>query len=104
MIGYWVGRIFFITNIVQFRIEQLRDNPTIKSDCYLIMVLFVEQLTELVIKTCKSSFNSRFHWSNGTVTNGNGNVIGFDASLSVTIVFSVIILFMVEKNASIFQH
>ncbi len=104
MIGYWVGRVFFITNIVQFGIEQLRDEPTIKSDCYLIMVLFVEQLTDLVIKTCKSSFNSRFHWSNGTITNGNGNVIEYDASLSVTIVFSVIILFMVEKNASIFQH
>ena len=104
VIGYSVARVFFITNIVQFGIEILRDEPTIKSDCYLIMVLFVEQLTELLIKTCKSSHKSRFHWSNGTVTNSNRNVIGVDAIISVTIVFSVIILFMVEKNASIFQH
>ncbi len=46
MIGYSVARVFFNTNIIQFGIEQLRDEPTSKSDCYLIMVLFVEQLTE----------------------------------------------------------
>ncbi len=104
VIGYSVARVFFITNIVQFGIEILRDEPTIKSDCYLIMVLFVEQLTELLIKTFKSLFNSRFNCRNGTITYGNEIVLGLDASLSVSIVFSVIILFMVEKNASIFQH
>ena len=104
VISYWVGRVFFITNIIQFGIEQLRDEPTIKSDCYLIMVLFVEQLTELVIKICKCSFNSRVEWSKGMVTNGNGYIIAFDVVISVSVVCSVIILFLVEKYSSIFQY
>ncbi len=104
VISYWVGRVFFITNIIQFGIEQLRDEPTIKSDCYLIMVLFVEKLTELVVKICKSSFNSRLEFYKGMVTTGNGYIIAFDVVISVSVVCSVIILYLVEKYSSIFQY
>ncbi len=102
IIGYLVGRVLFITNIVQFGIEQLRDEPTIKSDNYLIMVLFVEKLTEIVIKTCKSSFNFRYKLQNDIISVSNGSIIAFDVCFSVSVVISVIILFLVEKYSSIF--
>ncbi len=104
VISYWVGRVFFITNIIQFGIEQLRDEPTIKSDCYLIMVLFVEKLTELVVKTCKISFDSTLAIHKSTVFISNRIIIGFDVGFSISVVFSVIILFVVEKYSFIFQH
>ncbi len=59
IIGYLAGRVLFITNIVQFGIEQLRDDPTFKSDFYLVMVLLADQLTELAIKVYKSLFDLR---------------------------------------------
>ncbi len=104
MIGYSVSRVFFIMNIIQFGIEQLRDEPTSKSDCYLIMVLFVEQLTELVIKICKSSFISMLAIHKNTVFIPNGSIIAFSVGFSVSVIFSVIILIVVEKYSSIFQH
>ena len=94
----------FITNIVQFGIEQLRDDPTFKSDFYLVMVLFADQLTELVIKTCKSQFNFRYKLQNDIISVSNGSIIAFDVCFSVSVVISVIILFLVEKYSSIFEH
>ncbi len=94
----------FITNSVQFGIEQLRDDPTFKSDFYLAMVLFADQLTELVIKTCKSQFNFRYKLQNDIISVSNGSIIAFDVCFSVSVVISVIILFLVEKYSSIFEH
>ncbi len=104
IVGYLVGRVLFITNIVQFGIEQLRDDPTFKSDFYLVMVLFADQLTELLIKTCKSQFNFRRKLHNNIISISNGSIIAFDVCFSVSVVISVIILFLVEKYSSIFEH
>ncbi len=104
IVGYLVGRVLFITNIVQFGIEQLRDDPTFKSDFYLVMVLFADQLTELVIKTCKSQFNFRWKLQNNIISISNESIIAFDVCFSVSIVISVIILFLVEKYSSKFEH
>ncbi len=104
IIGYLVGRVLFITNIVQFGIEQLRDDPTFKSDFYLVMVLLADQLTELVIKVYKSLFDFRWKVQNNIIFMSNGSIIAFDVCFSVSVVFSVIILFLVEKYSSKFQH
>ncbi len=97
VISYWVGRVFFITKIIQFGIEQLRDEPTIKSDNYLIMVLFVEKLTELVIKTCKSSFNFKWLLRGNFVSIDNKTIIFLHVCFSISVLCSVIILFVVER-------
>ncbi len=96
--------VLFITNIVQFGIEQLRDDLTFKPDFYLVMVLFADQLTELVIKTCKSPFNFRYKFQNNIISVSNGSIIAFDVCFSVSVVISVIILFLVEKYSSIVEH
>ncbi len=104
IIGYLAGRVLFITNIVQFGIEQLRDDPTFKSDFYLVMVLLADQLTELVIKVYKSLFDLRWIVQNNIIFMSNGSIVAFDVCFSASVVFSVIILFLVEKYSSKFQH
>ncbi len=104
IISYWFGRVFFITNIIQFGIEQRRDEPTIKSDYYLTMVLFVEKLAELVIKTCRSSFNFKRVLYGSFVFIDIKTIIFLHVCFSISVVCSVIILFVVERYSSIFEH
>ncbi len=104
IVSYWVARVFFITNIIQFGIEQLRDEPTIKSDYYLTMVLFVQKLAELVIKTCKSSFNFKWLLRGSYVPIDIKTIIFLHVCFSISVVCSVIILFIVERYSSIFEH
>ncbi len=52
-IFYYLERVFFITNIIQFGTDHLRDMPTSKSDCYIHLVLFVENFAELLVNASK---------------------------------------------------
>ncbi len=40
-IFYYLGRVFFITNIIQFGTDQIRDMPSSKSDRYTHLVLAI---------------------------------------------------------------
>ncbi len=82
IIGNLVGRVLFITNIVQFGIEQLRDDPTFKSDFYLVMVLLADKLTELVKKVYKSLFDLKWIVKNNILFMSNGSIVAFDVCFS----------------------
>ncbi len=104
-ICYYLGRVFFNTNIIQFGTDQLRDLPTSRSDCYIHLVLFVEQLAKLLVYASKSLasgkiyLNSHYH----SVYISTANAVIYETWFAVPVVLSIIVIFLVEKYSAAFM-
>ncbi len=104
-ICYYLGRVFFNTNIVQFGTDQLRDLPTSRSDCYIHLVLFVEQLAKLLVYASQSLasgkiyLNSHYH----SVYISTANAVIYETWFAVPVVLSIIVIFLVEKYSAAFM-
>lgn len=105
LIGYFLGRVFFLANLIQFGTDQLRDMPTAKSDAYIHLVMFIKHFANLFVKVWKSLASSRIKLDNpaNIVQHHNTiNAVVFELCISASIILSVTIIFLVEKHSNKF--
>ena len=105
LLGYYLGRVFFLTNIIQFGTDQIRDSPTQNSVLYIHMFFWSSNLTNMLSKTFSSLPNREL-----IILDSNNNIINIDSTkvvllevcLSISAIFSIIILFIVQKYSDYF--
>ena len=96
---YCIGDVIFVSNIVQFGTDQLRDAPTRYSVCFIYAYLWTDSLSNLI--------TSVTNWpGHEIIINSHLDLIAFDkvrtilitVVLSVSVVSSIAILVLVHKN------
>ena len=101
LLGYYLGRVFFLT---QFGTDQLRDSPTQNSVLYIHIFLWSSNLTNMLSKT----FSSLPHHE--IILDPYHNILNIDSTkvvllevyLSISAIFLIIILFIVQKYSDYF--
>ena len=104
LLGYYLGRVFFLTNVIQFGTDQLRDSPTQNSVLYIHMFFWSSNLTNMLSKT----FSSLPHHE--IILDSYHNILNIDSTkvvllevcLSISAIFSIIMLFIVQKYSDYF--
>ena len=103
LLGYYLGRVFFLTNIIQFGTDQIRDSPTQNSVLYIYIFFWSSNLSLLL----SMAFSSIPHHE--IIPNSyhplNIDPIAlylFQVSLTISVIFSIIILFIVQKYSDYF--
>ena len=102
--GYYLGRVFFLTNVIQFGTDQIRDSPTQNSVLYIHMFFWSSNLTNMLSKT----FSSLPHHE--IIISSYHNILNIDSTkvvllevcLSISAIFSIIMLFIVQKYSDYF--
>ena len=100
LLGYYLGRVFFLTNIIQFGTDQIRDSPTQNSVLYIHIFFWSSNLTNMLSKTFSSLPNREL-----IILDSYNNILNIDSikvvllevCLSISAIFSIIILFIVQK-------
>ena len=96
---YCIGDVIFLSNIVQFGTDQLRDAPTRYSVCFIYAYFWIDSFSNLI--------TSVTYWpGHEIIINSQVNVIAFDkvraimiaVVLSVSVLSSIAILVLVHKN------
>ena len=104
LLGYYLGRVFFLTNIIQFGTDQIRDSPTQNSVLFIHIFFWSSNLTNMLSKT----FSSLPHHEIILVPNHNilnidsTKVVLLEVCLSISAIFSIIMLFIVQKYSDYF--
>ena len=104
LLGYYLGRVFFLTNVIQFGTDQIRDSPTQNSVLYIHMFFWSSNLTNMLSKT----FSSLPHHE--IILDSYHNILNIDSTkvvllevcLSISAIFSIIMLFIVQKYSDYF--
>ena len=105
--GYYLGRVFFLTNVVQFGTDQIRDSPTQNSVLYIHIFFWSSNLSNLLSMTFSSiphhEITLPVTYHNNTINNIDPTALYlFQVSLSMSAIFSIIILFIVQKHSDYF--
>ena len=103
VLGYYLGRVFFLTNIIQFGTDQIRDSPTQNSVLYIYIFFWSSNLSLLLSMTFSSIphheiIPNSFHLLNIDPT----ALYLFQVCLTISAIFSIIILFIVQKYSDYF--
>ena len=102
--GYYLGRVFFLTNVVQFGTDQIRDSPTQNSVLYIYIFFWSSNLSHLLSMTFSSipHHEIKLTYHNNTINIDPTALYLFQVSLSMSAIFSIIILFIVQKHSDYF--
>ncbi len=102
---YYLGRVFFVTNIIQFGIDQLQDMPTTISDAYIHIFFLVEQIANILVKTFKSIPDDRIELNpyRHIVHISVSNAVVYEVCISLSVIVSVAVLFLTNKYSSMFK-
>ena len=102
--SYYLGRVFFLTNVVQFGTDQIRDSPTQNSVLYIYIFFWSSNLSHLLSMTFSSipHHEIRLTYHNNTINIDPTALYLLQVSLSMSAIFSIIILFIVQKHSDYF--
>ena len=102
--SYYFGNIFFLVNIIQFGIDQLRDSPTQYSVLFIHMFFWSNNFSHLLSKIFSSLSNQEIILNSyiKIVEIDTTQLILFEVCLSVSTMFSTIILFLVQRYSNYF--
>ncbi len=102
---YYLGRVFFVTNIIQFGIDQLQDMPTTISDAYIHIFFLVEQVANILVKVFKSIPDDRIEMDayRHIVHISVSNAVVYEVCISLSVIVSVAVLFLTNKYSSMFK-
>ena len=105
LLGYYLGRVFFLTNIIQFGTDQIRDSTTRNSVLYIHIFFWSSNLTNMLSKTFSSLPNRELvilDSYNNNLNIDSTKVVLLEVCLSISAIFSIIILFIVQKYSDYF--
>ena len=104
LLSYYFGNIFFLVNIIQFGIDQLRDSPTHYSVLFIHMFFWSNNFSHLLSKIFSSLSNHEIILNSYTkiVKMDSTQVLSFEVCLSISAIFSTIILFIVQRYSNYF--
>jgi len=103
--GYYAARVVFVANVNQFGTDQLRDAPTHYSVTFIELLLWFDSLTV----TMGSIFTSLPHYDTvlkphfQKIESDSTKVILFEVSLSISILMSIAILYIVQRHPMFFN-
>ena len=100
LLGYYFGRVFFVTNIIQFGTDQLRDSPTKHSVTYINIFFWSCSLSHLLSQVFSSLPYQKFKLE--ILQFVPTEVILLEVGLSISAIFSTIMLFIVQRYSSHF--
>ncbi len=102
---YYLGRVFFVTNIIQFGIDQLQDMPTTISDAYIHIFFLVEQVANILVKVFKSIPDDKIELdaNRHIVHISVSNAVVYEVCISLSVIVSVAVLLLTDKYSSSFK-
>ena len=102
LLGYYLGRVFFLTNVIQFGTDQIRDSPTQNSVLYIHIFFWSSNLTNMLSKTFPNRELSRLDSYYKILTIDSTKVVLLEVCFSISAIFLIIILFIVQKYSDYF--
>ena len=102
--GYFLGRVLFLANVIQFGTDQLRDSPTHYSVFYIHMFFWSNSFSDMVSKLLSSlaRHDSVLDSHNKIVNINSTQFLLFEICLSISAIFSVVILLIIQKYSNYF--
>ena len=102
--GYYLGRVFFLTNVIQFGTDQIRDSPTQNSVLYIQIFFWSSNLTNMLSKTFSSlpHHEIKLDSYHNIINIDSTKVVLLEVCLSISAIFLIIMLFIVQKYSDYF--
>ena len=104
LLGYFLGRVLFLANVIQFGTDQLRDSPTHYSVFYIHAFFWSNSFSDMVSKLLSSlaRHDSVIDFHIKIVNINSTQFLLFEICLSISAIFSVVILLIIQKYSNYF--